>query len=151
MRAALMAILLAAGLLPLLGGTATANSCTLSTTAVSFGNYNIFSSASTGATGSVTFKCTQSAAITIQLSKGHSTTFNPRTMTFSSSVLNYNLYQDAALTEIWGDGTGGSTEYSNSRPGTGTVVLTVYGNIPALQQSVAAGAYSDSITATITF
>lgn len=151
MRAALMAIFLAAGLLPLFDGTAAANSCTLSSTAVSFNSYNIFSSANTLATGSVSFKCTFSAAITIQLSKGHATTFNPRTMTFSSSVLNYNLYQDAALTEIWGDGTGGSTEYSNSHPGTSTVTLTVYGSIPALQQGVAAGAYSDSITATITF
>jgi spore coat protein U-like protein len=135
----------------LFAAAALANSCTLSTVAVAFGNYNIFAGADLHANGSVTYKCTQNKPITIQLNKGSSTTFNPRTMKFSTDVLNYNLYMDAALTVIWGDGTGGSSFYSNSTPTTAKTTLTVYGDVPALQQNVSAGTYNDSITATISF
>ena len=135
----------------LFAASALANSCTLSTTAVSFGNYNSFSAGDLHANGSVTYKCTQNRAITIQLNKGSSATFNPRTMKFATDVLNYNLYMDAALTVIWGDGTGGSSFYSNSKPTTAKVTLIVYGDVPALQQNVSAGTYTDSIVATISF
>src|SRR5208282_5576256 len=108
MRAAFRLGLLAVGALLLLAGPAAANSCTLSATAVAFGNYNIFTVTNVLANGSVTFRCTQSRAITIQLTKGSSSSFSPRTMKLSTDVLNYNLYIDAALTTIWGDGTGGS-------------------------------------------
>ncbi len=150
MGAAFRLGLLAAGALLLLSGPAAANSCTLSATAVTFGNYNVFKTSATLVNGSVSFKCTVSAAITIQLNKGSSSSFNPRTMKLTTNVLDYNLYLNAALTTIWGDGTGGSSTYSNSAPGTGTVTVTVYGSIPALQ-NVPSGSYSDTITATITF
>jgi spore coat protein U-like protein len=69
--------------------------------------------------------------------------------------LNYNLYFDAAFTQIRGDGTGGSqtggaslTVSSASR--TATATSTLYGRIPASQNAVP-GTYLDTITVTITY
>jgi spore coat protein U domain-containing protein, fimbrial subunit CupE1/2/3/6 len=125
--------------------------CTISTTPVSFGTYNVFSSTPLDSTGSVIFNCDNRANITITLNKGGATTFNPRRMLKGSEALNYNLYLDATRTSIWGDGTGGTQVYSNpSAPRNQNVPLTVYGRIPA-GQDVTAGSYTNTITATINF
>ena len=125
--------------------------CTISTTPVSFGTYNVFSSTPLDSTGSVTFNCDNRANITITLNKGGATTFNPRRMLKGSEALNYNLYRDAAGTSIWGDGTGGTQVYSDPRtPRNQNVTLTIYGRIPA-GQDVSVGTYRNTVTATINF
>jgi len=77
-------------------------------------------------------------------------------MKSGTNTLSYNLYFDAAFTQIRGDGTGGS------QVGGGTLTLTpssrtqsvpastIYGRIPA-GQDVAAGNYSDTIIVTVTY
>ena len=129
-----------------------APNCSISTTAVSFGVYNVFSATPTDSTGTITFKCTGNASnITVTLSKGTSTTFTPRTLTSGSNTLNYNLFTDAARSTIWGDTTSGTSRYVNASPANNqNIVVTVYGRITA-GQDVSAGSYSDSITATINF
>ena len=125
--------------------------CTISTTPVSFGTYNVFSSTPLDSTGSVTFNCDNRANITITLNNGGATTFNPRRMLKGSEALNYNLYRDAAGTSIWGDGTGGTQVYSDPRtPRNQNVTLTIYGRIPA-GQDVSVGTYRNTVTATINF
>ncbi|HJX10467.1 MAG TPA: spore coat U domain-containing protein [Candidatus Binatia bacterium] len=125
--------------------------CTISTTPVSFGTYNVFSSTPLDSTGSVTFNCDNRANITITLNKGGATTFNPRRMLKGSEALNYNLYRDAAGTSIWGDGTGGTQVYSDPRtPRNQNVTVTVFGRIPATQD-VSVGTYTNTVTATINF
>lgn len=125
--------------------------CTISTTPVSFGTYNVFSSTPLDSTGSVTFNCDNRANITITLNNGGATTFNPRRMLKGSEALDYNLYRDAARTSIWGDGTGGTQVYSDPRtPRNQNVPLTVYGRIPA-GQDVSVGTYTNTVTATINF
>jgi spore coat protein U domain-containing protein, fimbrial subunit CupE1/2/3/6 len=64
-------------------------------------------------------------------------------------TLNYNVYTDPAHATIWGDGTSGTAVQSHAQDA-GTFVLTLYGLIPG-GQSVAAGSFSDTITATLTF
>lgn len=127
-------------------------SCTISVTSVAFGNYNVFTTTPDDSTGTITFRCNSSAAnIWISLSDGSSSTFNPRTLRKGSEVLNYNLYRNAARTTIWGDGTGGTSVYTNSNPpNNSNVSLTVYGRIPALQD-VSAGNYTDTVSAVINF
>jgi spore coat protein U-like protein len=128
-----------------------APNCIISTTAVSFGVYDVFSGTATDSTGTITFRCTGNASVTINLNKGTSTTFTPRVLTSGSSTLNYNLYTDAARSTIWGDTTGGTSRYSNANPANNTnIVVTVYGRITS-GQDVSAGSYSDTITATINF
>jgi spore coat protein U-like protein len=137
-------------------------SCTVSATGPAFGTYNPLSASPTLANGSVTATCTltgnssTTVNITSSYSKGSSSTYSSRTMKSGTNVLNYNLYFDAAFTQIRGDGTGGS------QTGGGTLNLTpssrtqttpdsvIYGRVPA-GQDVAAGSYSDTIIVTITY
>ena len=126
-------------------------SCTISATSIAFGNYNVFTTTPGDSTGTITFRCNSSAFnISISLSDGSSSTFNQRTLRNGSEVLNYNLYRNAARTTIWGDGTGGTSVYTNSNPPSSNINVTVYGRIPA-QQDVSAGSYSDTVSAVINF
>jgi spore coat protein U-like protein len=129
-----------------------APACTISATSVNFGSYNVFTGSTTDSTGTVTINCNGSAHnITVALSQGSSSTFNPRTMTKGGETLTYNLYRDAARTTIWGDGTGGTSTYTNANPpNNADISLTVYGRVPA-GQDVSAGAYSDTVAAVINF
>ena len=147
----LLTMLLAAGAL---SAAATAEAaCTISTTAVSFGTYNVFSASPDNATGQVTYRCTapRPPLVTIQLDKGGAPTFNPRQMRMGSEILNYNLYRDSTRTTIWGDGTGGSQTYTRANPPLNqNINVNVFGQIPAAQD-VSAGSYSATVTATIFF
>lgn len=127
--------------------------CTISTTGVNFGSYEVFTPAPRDATGSVTYRCLLPLGVQITLTRGSSATFDPRRLQQGSETLQYNLYRDSGHSVIWGDGSGGTSFYS------GTVsifqinqdiVVAVYGRIPQ-QQDVTAGSYADTITATINF
>jgi spore coat protein U-like protein len=131
---------------------AQAPSCTISVTSVAFGTYNVFTTTADDSTGTITYRCNATAAnISISLSDGSSSTFSPRTLRKGSEVLTYNLYRNAARTNIWGDGTGGTSVYTRPNPpNNSNVNLTIYGRIPA-QQDVSAGNYSDTVSAVINF
>jgi spore coat protein U-like protein len=118
---------------------------------VSFGSYDVFAGAPTDTTGTVSFTCTGNADVTITLSKGGSSTFNPRTLSGGTDTLNYNLYKDGARTTIWGDGTGSTATYTQAGvPNNTAQNLTIYARIPAAQD-VSAGTYTDSVTVTLDF
>jgi spore coat protein U-like protein len=131
---------------------AAAPGCTISVTSVSFGTYDVFALGAAQSTGTIVFRCTGNARdITVTLSTGQSGTFASRTLTQGSEVLVYNLYMDAACTIVWGDGTGGTQTYFDPKPPNNSdVVVTIYGRIPA-SQDVSAGAYTDTVIATINF
>src|SRR5579863_9296254 len=146
-----------------------ANVCpgaTVTSTGVSFGNYDPISGAAVTSSGTITMTCggnTATPIISIQLSTG-SGTFAQRFMkdtTTGTNDLNYNLYVDAtyASTSIWGDGTsstldpGGTT---SGHAGSNSLVLTVYGKIPANQDAyagctVTGCSYSDTVNITVNF
>ena len=134
-----------------LSDTLLAANCTVTATAVTFGNYDPLAAASRNRNGRITIRCNGTGTFTVAISTGQSGSYTPRYMTSGTTgdQLNYNLYTDAARSLIWGDGSGGtqtvSQPFSNNR-----VRLTVYGQIPALE-NIAAGSYTDSITATVTF
>jgi spore coat protein U-like protein len=144
-------------LVALLGASlpAQAITCTWrSTTAVAFGSYDVFSATPDDANGSVTYRCTgvAGAPVTIDLSAGGSATFFPRRMTRAGvETLDYNLYLDAARTQIWGNATGGTVHYGPTVPANNTnVLVNIYGRIPAGQDK-SAGTYTDTVVATINF
>ncbi len=139
------------GLLLLGDRSASAQTCTITTTSVAFGTYNVFSTANLASTGSVTYYCRRNAQnITVWLNKGlYGLTNNPRQMASGTNRLNYNLFLDANHTQIWGDPN--PYRYGPSTPPNRTyVTLTVYGLITA-GQDVPAGTYADSVTVTINF
>lgn len=155
-RALVSAFVTVACVVGCLGPSRAAVSCTISATAVAFGNYDVYAATPTNSNGSVTYHCLGypsppgSGPVTIFLNKGSSATFTPRFMHNGANHLNYNLYLDAGLTQIWGDGTGGTTFYSATAINDSRVTVTVFGSIPAAQDAHV-GAYTDTIKATINF
>ena len=136
-------------------------SCTVSATGPIFGTYNPLSATPTYANGQVQATCTllSGSATTVSIVSSYSTgasgTYTLRSMLSGANKLSYNLFFDAAYTEIRGDGTGGSqtggaTLALTTSARTQTTTSTIYGRIPA-GQDVAAGAYADTIVVTITY
>jgi spore coat protein U-like protein len=156
----LLALLVAGtALLPLAAGAAV--SCSVTATGPAFGVYNPLSATPTLANGTVQVSCTLlsggATAVTLvsSYSTGASGSYALRTMLSGANTLGYNLYYDAAYTQIRGNGTGGSLTGGatlNLSPGTPTQTAsgTIYGRITA-GQDVAAGSYADSIVVTITY
>jgi spore coat protein U-like protein len=150
-----------------------AASCQFSSASITFGNYDVYSTTALTGTGSITGVCTtgagQNTAPVISLGKGaNSTTFSPRQMActsgacttngYSTDKLQYDLFTSAAMTSIWGDGTG-TTSTVALAAGCCTNNLawsaTIYGRIPVATSGgandVSVGGYSDSVTVTMNF
>lgn len=131
--------------------------CSVSASALPFGNYNPLSVLPTDAVGQVTVNCSFLVSLlttyTVKLSTGGSGQYSTRRMSSGGNTLNYNLHVDALRTSVWGNGTGGSSFVTNTQLigiGGFTGNHPVYGRIPA-QQNVASGAYSDTITVTLDY
>ena len=111
--------------------------CTISTVGVVFGSYDVFGTTTVTSTGSVAFKCTGvgsgTSNVTVWLSSGNAGSFQPRRLVRSAEPLTYNLYLNAGGTQIWGDCTGGSVQFSTSVSNNQTVNTTIFGQIPAGQ------------------
>ena len=146
LRAALWAVLALAAREVLGGG------CSVSSGAVVFGRYDVFANTPLDTTGSITLSCTQPApGPVIRISAGGSSSFASRSLTRDSESLRYNLFVDAARTEVWGDGTGGSSTRSVTSPVDGQMyTLTIFGRVPP-RQNVPAGSYGDSLFVTVDF
>jgi spore coat protein U-like protein len=133
--------------------TVSAN-CTISTTAVAFGQYDaIVTHASTplDVSGKVSVTCTSGAPATITLGQGPdptpgSTDAVPvRRMKAGSNYLSYQLYSEGTHTTVWNNDTG------VANVGTGANQdLDVFGRVAA-GQNVPTGSYTDTVVATITF
>ena len=134
------------------GRSASAQTCTITVTPVSFGVYDVFSSVSLNSTGNVIYYCDKNVtSITVWMSKGLGTTNNPRQMVSGANRLNYYLCQDANCATLWGD-----AQYPSDYGPVGlnrnnrTATLYVYGKIlPG--QDVPTGTYTDSILVEIDF
>jgi spore coat protein U-like protein len=141
------------GALFLLGtASAEAAKCSITTTPIVFGTYNVFTASPQDSTGTVVYNCNGGAKnIWIEISRGISTTFNPRRMAKGTERLNYNLYLDPARTAIWGNSTGGTSVHTNANPPNNhDVTATIYGRIPP-GQDISAGAYADVVSVEINF
>lgn len=124
--------------------------CTISASGVGFGEYDVFTPAPTDSTGTVTYECHGSVReVRVTLSPG-SGTFAARTLRRAAETLQYNLYLDAARTQVWGDGTAGTDFYFRRNAPPKPQFLTVYGRIEP-QQDVGIGAYVDALIVAIDF
>jgi spore coat protein U-like protein len=133
------------------------NNCIISTSDVAFGAYDpivAHASSALNGTGTVTVTCTSGASAIITL--GQASHANPsstdavpkrRMHNSGSSKLSYFLYSNAGWTTVWGNTAG--TGVAHTGIGTATA-MTVYGQVTA-GQNVAAGSYSDTVVATVTF
>ena len=130
-----------------------AATCTVSGTALAFGGSINVLAGNVDSTSTLTATCTNGSAYTIGLNAGTASgaTVTTRKMTHTNTTdtLNYTLSTIAAGGTNWDD-VGGTTVASGTGNGAGQSI-TVYGRIPSGQTSAIAGAYSDTITATIDF
>jgi spore coat protein U-like protein len=124
------------------------STCAVSATTAAFGPYT---GTTTDTTATVTVTCSNLTTYNVGLSAGLATgaTVTTRAMTGpSATLLNYGLFQDSAHSVNWGD-TVGTDTVAGTGNGLGQS-LTVYGQVPA-GQFVESGAYTDTITATVTY
>lgn len=133
--------------------------CTASATPVAFGTYNPISGVALNNTGNIAVTCSAllvglNVSYDIALNAGQNGTFAARAMKNLTSLLQYNLYNTAARTTIWGDGTAGTVKVSDGyllNLLSVTRNYTVYGTLPASQNVPPATTYSDLITVTVTY
>jgi spore coat protein U-like protein len=131
--------------------TATVQSaCTVVASPLAFGTYNPISASNLDATTTLNVTCTQGTAYNVGLNAGGGAgaTTTVRKLTSSGHTLNYALYQDSNRTTNWGNAVG--TDTVPGTAGTGATAYTVYGRI-AGSQNTTAGAYTDSVTVTVTY
>ncbi|MEJ8839994.1 Csu type fimbrial protein [Ramlibacter sp. AN1133] len=153
----------AVALLTLLSTGVMAGACSVSATAVSFGQYQALDFAGKLASTDRTTNATVSVVCTAivgggsyRLSLGPSTQGNsivPRYLARSASApgMAFNIYLDGTYTSVWGDGFTGAVIIANLPVGDSVHTHTVFGKIPAGQSALTAGAYSASLTITITY
>ena len=129
-------------------------SCTVSAVGVAFGTYTPLQAAALDMNGTIDIAClgvTGRNAVTIDLSTGASNGYMTRTLITGIHTLNYNLYYDAAYTQVWGNGTGGSVQGGTIiRRRAPNATLPVYGAVAA-GQDPAPGTYGDTITVSVNY
>ena len=138
---------------------AKAQSCSVTSITGNFGSVNVLSGAAVQTNFSFTVSCTGNANATVQLciefNRG-TLDGNQRALTSGSNFLEFELYSNAGLTNIWGawnggnagssypvtNGAGVSQTLTLNGSGSGSVTDTVYGVILASQQTTIPGTYT---------
>ena len=131
--------------------TVTAN-CTVSTSALAFGNIDSTSASDVDASGGLTITCTNGSgwAASAGVGGGSGASFANRRMTAGANLLDYNIYTSAARVTVWGDGTGSTATIGGTGTGSAQAV-TVYGRVPGGQSTVPIGSYADVVAVTVTY
>jgi spore coat protein U-like protein len=144
-----------------LASTAHAQTCTFTFSAVSFGNVDVTTGGAYDTTGTFQASCSGwSSLATVRIcphlgagSGGAGANGSPRTMLKLSDSLSYNLYKDAARTDIWGSylsGWSGSTppqiDLAVNALGSGSSSTTVYARVAGSQNTAAVGSYASTFS-----
>lgn len=128
------------------------DACDVQAVNLAFGAYSPSAVTALNGASTVSVYCTVGTTYQLSLNVGTGGgDFTGRKMLSGAHQLTYNLYTTAARTTVWGDGTSSTATVS----GTGTGLLTavnhtVYGQIGVNQDS-APGAYSSTVTVTVSF
>lgn len=125
-------------------------SCEVSASALGFGG-SVPSPvvAAIDSTATVTATCSGALPFTVELGAGTGGTLLDRRMTGPAGTLRYGMYVDAGRTQLWGDGSQGTTVATMT--GTGVAQpIPVYGRIlPG--QAPSPGTYVDQVVVTVRF
>lgn len=130
--------------------TVTAN-CSVSTSAVAFGNVNP-QGANVDATGGLTVTCSNGTAwaASAGVGSGAGATLAVRRMTAGADTLNYALYTDSNRTNLWGDGTASTVTITGTGNGSAQNSV-IYGRVPTGQVTVPPGSYADTVAITVSY
>jgi spore coat protein U-like protein len=129
--------------------------CSVSAGALAFTNYTPGGGAVTNSS-TVNVNCTKTTPFTVALNGGTTTggTVAQRLMASGTNTLEYNLFTTNTYGTVFGDGSGTSVTQSGAGAGVATAVpFTVYGQLPdsANNKNAVPGAYTDTITVTVTY
>jgi spore coat protein U-like protein len=126
--------------------------CLISTTDVAFGNYDPVGANATApadAAGSVDVTCIRGVVATIVLDLGTNASAAVRRMgDGATSRLEYELYRDAARSQVWGTGT--NAMVLAAAPSNARRTFPVYGRVRQAQ-NVQVGSYTDTVVVTVSF
>jgi spore coat protein U-like protein len=163
-RLLVLAAFVIVGLVPISvsAQTATANlsvtasvsaNCTITTVGVALGAYDPIvanAAADKDGTGSVTIACTKGSVPKVGLGVGANASGSTRRMLGAAGeFLTYELYQPGGWTTVWGN-VSPAWYAPGAAAGKAPQTFTVNGRITA-GQDVAAGAYTDTVVATVNF
>lgn len=125
----------------------------ISTAPIAFPTTGVIN-ANVDATGEIAIECTPGTSYEVDLSPGlgAGATTSVRRMTGltdTSVTVDYAIYQDAARTNIWGEG--GAAGDGVGATGSGSSQsYTTFGRVPPTQ-AVAAQSYKDTVTVTVSY
>ena len=129
------------------------NNCTVSTAALAFGSYDpVVANATAGldGTGRLTVACTKGVAPAIALAAGSNASGSTRRLADGAGhFLEYNLFQDSNRSTAW-SASGAGIYTAAAATSKASRDFTVYGRVTS-NQDVPAGAYSDTVVATVNF
>lgn len=139
----------------MLPDVAQAIQCRITVSPISFGIYMPLTPTSVDVIGQFDVRCqAQPGSFTIIVGPGISGDQLARTLSAGGpDLLDYNIYTDAARTQIWGDGTPPTFLMSGVRPSAGRPTFynyPIYGRIFA-NQAPNAGIYNDNLLVTVLF
>ena len=129
--------------------------CRISVNPINFGVYQPLTPVHLDVTGQIQVRCqAQPGTFSVIIGPGISGNQLARTLSAGGgNILFYNLFRDAARSQIWGDGTPPSFVVTGSRTGSGRPTLynyPVYGRIYA-DQAPDPGLYNDNLVVTVLF
>ena len=134
-------------------------SCGFTITNLSFGTVDLTLNTVFDITATLSANCTGDAGVVVRVcpninaGSGGTTTGSPRFMLSGSDKLNFDLYQDASRTVVWGSYLWAYSSYTAptiditlNGGGAGSATATIYGRISAGQQVLPPGSYSSSFS-----
>lgn len=132
--------------------------CSVEATPIAFGAYNGVTKAEVRTIATVTVRCTDLIVLTnytISLSPGQSGTATNRYISSGADRLDYQVFADAARTQILGDGSPGTVSRSGSVAaiiglGSSSSSIQIYPSIRG-GQSPSPGVYTDTLTVTVSY
>lgn len=129
----------------------TVNACAVVASPLVFGTLNQLNGGNNDSQTSVVVTCTPGTVYDVGLDNGAHASGGVRHMTptLGSSTIPYAIYSNASRSTAWGNTVGTNTV--NGTAGVLPATLTVYGRVPAGAAPVAADAYTDAVTVTVTF
>lgn len=126
-------------------------SCDVDASDLTFGNYDPVAASNLDAETTLSVTCTNGTPyyVGMSLGNGSGASMATRRMTKSggSQTLNYVLYQDTQRSVLWGNT--GVDRLSGTGNGSANT-LHLYARVP-MQQTAPAGAYTDTITVTVSW
>jgi spore coat protein U-like protein len=128
-----------------------ADNCLISATNLNFGTEGLLN-ANVDATNTISITCTRGTAWMASLNAGSSAggTVASRRMTGpNAATIGYTIYRNAARTEVWGNGTLGTSTVTGTGSGIGEGA-TGYGRVPP-QSTPRSGTYTDTVILTVTY